>query len=79
MESSSSEDIDTNIFSILRAGLQLFLRISRQISSFKVLGWYILVLNLIFGGLKGYSSEKSKVILSCNFKISQFAILKLLN
>lgn len=44
---------------MVRAGDQLSLRISRQITPWLLmLQWYMRVRNVTFGGLNGYSGEK---------------------
>lgn len=59
LQSVSSEHIDKSTLDIVKAGDQLSFRISRQITPWLfMLQWYILVRNVTFGGLNGYSGEK---------------------
>ena len=57
--SVSRELIDSKSLVIVKAGLQLTFKISKQILPWElILGWYIRVINFTFGGLKGYLSVK---------------------
>ena len=59
MLSVSNEEIDSRTLEMVRAGLHWSLRMSRQITpELLMLQWYILVVNVTFGGLNGYSLGK---------------------
>lgn len=52
--SVSKLHILNNTFDIVNAGDHYFLRMSKQIYPVELtFGWYIFVINVIFGGLKG--------------------------
>lgn len=59
LQSVRSEHIESNTLDIVRAGDQLSFRMSKHITPWLLmLQWYILVRNVTFGGLNGYSGEK---------------------
>ena len=54
LASVKRDDIDSRTLEIVRAGLHWSFNISRQIDPLELmLGWYILVVKVTLGGLKG--------------------------
>lgn len=59
LQSVRSEQMDRRTLEMVRAGLQLSLRMSRQITPWLlILQWQILVRKVTLGGLNGQSGEK---------------------
>ncbi len=57
--SGMRDTIESNTFGKVRAGVQLSLKISTEISPESlILGWYILVVKMIYGGWNGYNVGK---------------------